>query len=172
MNKKGITLIEVLIASAILSVALVAYMLFSNFVLKSTKRTIESSSMLKALSAIEKNILNDTPFLPPQDGLEDSGGVAGFEDSSGTVRAFVSERCYDTTGTVLANCTSFASDVGKAFRVEFFKERVRDRSLDAQSPLNHIPLSRVRFRVFYKRERSVVADARYFARLETGILRY
>jgi len=180
MNRRGVTLIEALIAGALLTIAAVGMTFLFSASRKSLRRVTETSAFTRALAAIEKDVMRDMVFIPPQDGDETLTEHAAFEtpvpvgSPAGTLpapRAYVSERCYDPNGVPVGNCTNFLTDGNKAYWAQFFKERVRDQSLDPASPLNRIPMSRVRFRV-YSKSGGALEPAFFFSRLETGVIRY
>ena len=180
MNSRGVSLIETIVAGAILAIASFGMMYLFDSVRKSLRRVSETSAFTRALSAIERDVMRDMVYIPPQDGNETLTENAAFESPvpvgspAGTLpvrRAYVTERCYDASGVRIADCTNFATDATKAYWAQFFKERVRDQSLDATSPLNRIPVSRVRFRVYYKNETGL-EPAFLFSRIETGVIRY
>jgi len=180
MNRRGVTLIEALIAGTLLTIAALGVTFLFSASRRSLRRVTETSAFTRALAAVEKDVMRDMVYIPPQEGDEALTEHEAFEipvptgspaGTLPTLRIYVAERCYDQNGVSISDCTNFLTDTSKAYRAEFFKERVRDQSLDPASPLNRIPVSRVRFRV-YSKSGGALEPAFFFSRLETGVIRY
>lgn len=163
--EKGLSIIEVIVAMAILSGLVYAFMLFQSMTTRTVKLVTDSSDLSRALVVIERSVMEDMVFIPPQiqdDPAEDSPIFSDAEKAG--------LRCYDKSGNQLDTCTGFETDNGIAFRARFYKVRVQDQSVDQNSPLSAIPVSRVRFRVDYKINFQVQSPL-FFSRLVTEVLR-
>lgn len=164
-GKKGLSLIEVMVAMAILSGLIYAFMMFQSMTVRTVKIATDASDLSRALVVIERNVMEDMSFLPPQPSDDPTEDSPIFADGD---RAGL--RCYDKAGNLLDTCESFETDNGIAFRARFYKVRVQDQSLDPASPLSVIPVSRVRFKVEYKVNFKLQPPL-YFSRLLTETLR-
>lgn len=152
--RRGFTLLEVVIGVTIIGVVVAAYMAFQAKVSKTIRIVGDQATLSRVLIAIEKNIMPDMIFIPPQQ--NDPAPAVGRPAQDSTAfdnPAVAGTRCYDKTGAELTGatpCSNFGLvNAAPRFRVRFFKVRVRDESLAAGSPLDRIPMSRVRFRVEY-----------------------
>lgn len=148
--------------------ALLAVLLaqFAKQTSRGVKMVADISSLARSLSSIERDIMKDMPYLPPQEVDSDVTDSPIFADAE---KAGL--RCYDRNGVPAPDCTDFETSAVLNFRVRFYKTLVRDQSMNAASPLSLLPISRVRFRVEYKVENKVQPPL-FFARLQTATLLY
>ena len=163
MNRRGVTLVEAVVAMGLLSLVAIGLFQFQTQTGKTVRVSMDTAAFTRALSTIERDVMNDMPYLPPQEPAE-TETLFNDGQKSGT-------RCYDRTGGRLAECGDFTKNNGAQFEVTFFKVRVPDDTLEEASPLNRIPLSRTHFKVRYKIGGKIDEPFR-FSRLTTDVLRF
>jgi len=141
-------------------------MQFQSRTVQQVRVVSDNAALARALLSIERDIANDMPFLPPQENDDNAKASALFlnDQKTGT-------RCYDKSGGRMGSCDDWSTQTHVYFRTKFYKAAVLDQSLNANSPLARIPLSRVRFQVEYK-VNNKVQDPMYFTRLFADSLRY
>lgn len=176
----GVSLLEVMIATTMLGLAVLASTLFFRQSTRNARRTFDSSALTRTLAVLEKDLMKDMAFIPPQDNDDpaENSAMYGAEPAPPPIPPPANppavpygERCYDRNGSLLDTCAGFTTNNAVVFLVRYFKSRVRDQSLNAASPLNRIPISRIRMKVYYKLENRVQTPL-FFSRLLTEVIRY
>jgi len=163
---RGVTLIEVVVALVILGIVMLAFMQFQTGTSKMVRMTTDQAAFTRAMSAIERDVMRDVPFLPPQDEDDVDPNTKAFDNPDKSEM-----RCYDRTGGRAPSCENFDKSQVLYFRASYFKSRVRDQSVDPASPFGRVPISRVRFRVDHK-VNDKVQPPYQFGRVQTDVLRY
>jgi len=164
--RSGLSLMEVIVGMALLGMVMTAVVMFQSQTTKLTRINLDFAALTRALATIERDIMREMPFIPPQAQDDPQKDSIIFQDPN---RAGLA--CYDHTGARLPDCNHFENNRLAFARVQFFKARVADESVDPQSPLGHIPVSRVRFRVVYKLNWRVQPPY-FFSRIMTDVLKY
>lgn len=164
--RRGLGLIELLVGVSIIGFLAVLFAQFARNTTRGVKMVADISSLARALSSLERDVMKDVPYLPAQEADSPLSDSPIFMDAekAGT-------RCYDRNGIPALSCDDFELSPVLNFRVRFYKTLVRDQTFDPSSPLGLLPMSRVRFRVEYKVENKVQPPM-FFARLQTAVLLY
>jgi len=176
-DKRGFTLLEIVIGVTVLGVISASFFAFQHQASKSLGVIADQGTMARVLVSIEKDIMADMIFVPPQDeeaasATTDPNNIKFNESPTFMDANLAGLRCYDRSGAKLPDCANFGTPGTVArFRVRYFSVRVRDRNFPAVSPLSHIPMSRVRFRVESMIDNKI-ADPMYFSRLKTYAMVY
>ena len=119
MNQKGISLIEILIAGAILTTVVVAFVSLSQQATKGVTITGDRSALVRTLSVIQDEVMREMPFLPPQRlGTVNEGQIANF-DWNNTDLTGVGIRCYDRFGGRRESCDGFETNNALYYRLKF-----------------------------------------------------
>lgn len=166
MNRRGFSLVEVMVGLALLSLVLIGFMQFQSRSYQMVQIVSDNAALSRALSSIERDIANDVLYLPPQENDENIKASTLFNNTQKT-----GTRCYDKTGARVANCDDFEGRSFVYFRAKFYKAAVMDQTLNPASPLARIPFSRVRFQLEFK-VNNKIQEPMYFTRLFADSLRY
>lgn len=177
-NNSGFTILEALLGMTILGVMAAAFMAFQHQTSKSMGVVADQGALARLLITIEKDIMADMAFIPPQDEeapsttSTDPNSMKFYDSPTFRDPEKAGERCYDKTGSRMPSCANFGTaGAAPRFRVQFFSVRVQDRNFMPASRLSHIPLSRVRFRVEAMIDNKV-AEPMFFSRIKTYAMVY
>ncbi len=152
-GQRGFTLVEVMVAVAILGLGLSKLMTLERHYSKGSKWVVEKMGVVKVMRNVFDDLAVNSKFIPPIPSYDASNLDVTLNDP---LKA--GQRCYDryASNLMLARQDQILGENGCYYLVRFFKVRVVDRN-DIVNPagnssLNKIPISRIIAKVQYLRE--------------------
>jgi len=168
----GYSLVEVLIASALIMIGVLLFLQYQGMLFKTVKETKEYPAVVRAISAIQQSLIQESRFIPAfKVDRAFSESVTSTDANLLFTGAVVPHylKCFDRSGVVLS--LPAAPDTTQCgFLVTFVKINEPDRSMGSHPDLERIPLDRFWFKVQYKmgsQERTL-----YLSRLVTNVMYY
>jgi prepilin-type N-terminal cleavage/methylation domain-containing protein len=171
-NQKGVTLVEVLIATGILAIAVGGITALQIFSLKQSQSILQRSDFIKSLQSMEADLVQDMDSIPHR---QTSSFISGLDfDSDQMKKSFDDEESLKTCFTSLGFRVD-EKDSTCEIKVSYYKVREDDRlySADqnlAQSNFKSTPISRLLYRVTFFDKGVNQSRIYYFSRLKTHIL--
>lgn len=170
--QSGVTLIEVLIALAVLGITVGGITTLQNFSLRQTQSIYQRSDFIKTLESIEIDLVQEMDSIAYRDNSE---FVSGVDFDSKELKATfdaadVSQICFSLRGFRVE-----LADPSCEILVSYYKVREEDRlySSDkklAGSSFMSAPISRLLYRVTFKDKGLNQARVYYFSRLKSHVL--
>lgn len=167
-NQKGISITEIIVASAILGVLVFAIMSMKDMVFKMSQGVLQRSSVARIIFAIQEDLVKDVASLPFRNNatfitgktFDQKAYESSFNDSS------AQKACYDKEGQPIPYTTSSLCE----FKVSYYRVQEVDRTYatsDAQ-----VPLSRLVMRVTYTDKNTKSPRTVYLSRLKAHVLNF
>jgi len=172
-KQHGLSLIEVTIAMAILALAVTAVMRLQKIMQEGSNQVVQMSSLTRTLNTIRETILEEDPYLPPQEVLTpDQIQNITTMDALLVDPEKAGMKCFDSAGNLMT-----CANLNQVFFVaRYIKYRQPDMSFfnevaNRTSEVTRIPLSHYRIKIEYGAPPAVRKSVS-FSQLVTPIIHY
>lgn len=174
-KKNGFSILEVVLAAAILGLTIAAVISFQSGILKQSQSIFQRSSLLRVIYSVQEDLMKDIENLPLRKDtiffnstkFNQSAYEASFDDSE------AQQACYDSEGRAI----KFTTDPSCTIRVSFYRLQEVDRNFQgmvaaAGTSFENVPISRLLLRVKTLDRATNTERVYYFSRLKTHVLPY
>ncbi len=172
MNRRGISLIEVVVASVLLGILVMGFMSLQKFLFKGTQTALNQGALVRALALMREDLLRDDRYLPPQEipstaDPRDPSTLNGLLDDPETA----GQKCYTRYGSEVTACLPAEQAF---FKVRYAKFRQPDLSFydTPTNEMNRIPLAFYRVRVEFSPDNGKTQKTIYFSQYATSVVIY
>ena len=167
-NKKGITVVETVVAAAILAILVFAIMSLKQIVFKMSQGVVQRSSNARIIFAIQEELVKEMDSLPFRSNAAFITGAsfnqaayeASFDDTS------AQQSCYNKEGIEIPVTNKPVCE----FKVSYYRVQEVDRNYTGD--LAKIPLSRLVMRLAYIDKNTKTPRTLYLSRLKAHVIRY
>lgn len=165
LDRRGFTLVEVLVATGIIALMVLALATFQGDYFKKFSSLSSDTKLLSSLQSIEEDIFKDQRFIIAQSDIPSLQGDQITDDAlaaSFNPPTKVSVRCYSKQGARV--------DEGPDchHRVLFYKMSIRDRRFSADSAYARVPMSRLNLKIEFPQDEE--ARPVYISKILTDVL--
>ncbi len=196
-NRRGFSLVEVMIGAGVLGAAALAYVSVSDLSNKAGKDAQDSFFVNRTIINILNELAKDSHYYPPLPSAiysERTGGTSQSFFDDANKKQYLAYRCYGKFGTVEYSCSykdgeSCYDSAGKSItagkdancktglNLWFFKSAVHDRSFDGKTDapslaLTALPMYRLNFKIQYRHGGEKEDRVYYFSQLQTETNNY
>lgn len=174
-NQNGFSIIEVILAAAILGLTVAAVISFQSGILKQSQSILQRSSVIRVVYSIQEDIMKDIDNLPFRKNAIFFNGAKFDQDTY--EKSFdddeAQQACFDYEGHAL-NSTS---NENCAIRVSYYRAQKMDRNFAgsvayAGTSFGYVPISRVFIRIKLFDNALNTEKVYYFSRLKTHVISY
>lgn len=167
-NRKGVTIVELVVSSAILAILVFAIMSLKQIVFKMSQGVIQRSSNARIIYAIQEELVKEMDSLPFRDNatfitgasFDQAAYEASFNDSS------AQQSCYNKEGIEIPVTTESVCE----FKVSYYRVQEVDRNYTGD--LAKVPLSRLVMRLGYTDKNTNTPRTLYLSRLKAHVIKY
>lgn len=174
-NQNGFSILEVVLAAAILGLTVAAVISFQSGILKQSQVILQRSSLVRVVYSVQEDLMKEIENLPFRKNANFFNGTtfdqAAYEASFDDKEAH--QACFDSEGRPLKSISA----PNCAIRLSFYRLQEVDRNYQgmvavAGTSFNYVPMSRLFIRVKILDSSNNTERMYYFSRLKTHVLPY
>lgn len=167
-NRKGVTIVELVVSSAILAILVFAIMSMKQVVFKMSQGVIQRSSNARIIFAIQEELVKEMDSLPFRLNatfltgatFDQTAYEASFDDAN------AQQSCYNKEGIQIPVTTDEVCE----FKVSYYRVQEVDRNYTGD--LSRIPLSRLVMRLSYMDKNTKTSRTLFLSRLKAHVIKY
>lgn len=174
-TQSGFTIIEGVLAFAILGVTVAAIISFQSSVFKQSQSILQRSSFVRVVFSLQEDLIKDLDNLPFRKNaafiqgtvFDQAAYQASFDDSESQ------QACYDKDG----NAISVTNDPICEIRLSYYRIQELDRNYQGNpvvigTSFQYLPMSRLVMRVKFLDKATKTERIYYLSRLKTHVIPY
>lgn len=172
-TQNGFSILEVVLAFAILGISTAAIISFQSSVYKQTQSVLQRSSLVRVIFSIQEDLMKDLENLPFRKNagfiqganFDQAGFQASFDDGESQ------QACFDKDGHAIA----LTADPVCEIRLSYYRVQELDRNYQGNpvvsgTSFEYIPMSRLAMRVKLKDKATNSDRVYYFSTLKTHVV--